>query len=327
MDALAETGQLPSADRPSLFLGARPHPAVDPSHVTCWQPFKPWAEECVRAGHVVMEAIPGGKWPLVLYVPGKSREEILAGFASAIDRLAPGGTLAVAMTNDTGAARFERELARATGGVSSFSKRKCRAFSTCPDGTADHNTIDTWRRLGAATPVESTDFLTVPGVFSAGRIDAGSALLASHLPADLRGLVADPGAGWGFLSHHVLTSCPGVDRIDLYEADARALACARLNLAHAADRAAFHWHDVSTCIPGTYDAVVMNPPFHTGRAQDIGLGKSFLRAAAESLRRGGRLFLVANRQLPYERELGSLGIRWRILDEDATFKIISASKP
>ena len=70
----------------------------------------------------------------------------------------------------------------------------------------------------------------------------------------------------------------------------------------------------------------MNPPFHSGQNTDISLGRAFLRAAADSLRTGGRLFMVANRQLPYEAELDALGLIWRKPVEDATYKLLFAEK-
>ena len=48
----------------------------------------------------------------------------------------------------------------------------------------------------------------------------------------------------------------------------------------------------------------MNPPFHDGGAEDKALGQNFIRRAASALRKGGTLWLVANRHLPYEAVLG-----------------------
>ena len=48
--------------------------------------------------------------------------------------------------------------------------------------------------------------------------------------------------------------------------------------------------------------------------------------AAEALRTGGRLFMVANRQLPYEPELERLGLIWRKVAEDNIYKVIFAEK-
>ena len=72
----------------------------------------------------------------------------------------------------------------------------------------------------AAAPREiEGGFITRPGVFSADGIDAGSALLAAHLPDRLGPKVADLGAGWGYLARQVLAR-QGVKRIDLVEAEA-----------------------------------------------------------------------------------------------------------
>ena len=117
---------------------------------------------------------------------------------------------------------------------------------------------------------------------------------------------------------------PKISHIDLFEADTRALACARKNLPAEAS-ASFHWHDVTTGLPEKYDHIITNPPFHTGQAKDVDLGKAFLTVAAASLKRGGTLHLVANRQLPYEAHLESLGLRSRIIAEDHGFKVIFSS--
>jgi 16S rRNA G1207 methylase RsmC len=88
----------------------------------------------------------------------------------------------------------------------------------------------------------------------------------------------------------------------------------------------FHWHDVTTGLPETYDAILMNPPFHTGQHADVDLGRAFLSVAAASLKRNGKLLLVANRQLPYEPLLDSLRLAWRKVAEDGTYKVIFADK-
>lgn len=304
---------------PALFLGAEPHP--DLLRAAAWQPLKPLADLCENAGMNRIET-PQGKFPAVLFLPGKSKEETLAGFARAHDFLAPGGTLIAALANTSGAARFEKELSRAAPLLFSVSKNKCRAFAVSNTEPWDSALLTAWRELSEPRLIPGTGFTVVPGVFSADHIDLGSALLADHLPAFLRGEVADLGAGWGFLSHAALGKCPNISRIDLFEADARALACARKNVTAPAE---FHWHDVTTGLPGKYDHILTNPPFHSGQSRDIGLGKAFLTAAAKSLKRGGGLHLVANRQLPYEAHLKSLGLRPRLLAETGVFKVITAS--
>ena len=163
-----------------------------------------------------------------------------------------------------------------------------------------------------------------PGVFSAKGVDPGSAFLMEHLPHTIRGKVADLGAGWGYLSAEVLKRFPDVNRVDLFEVDSRALDCAKANVAPVADGrdVRFLWQDVTLGIKGRYDTIVMNPPFHTGQTKDLSLGLAFLKVAADSLVKRGKLFIVANRQLPYEAALNETRLPWSIVAENPTYKIL-----
>ena len=308
----------------ALFIGAEPHPGLrEWPAVVGWQPLKPLAVAWEKAGFARVEDLPNEKFPLVMVLPGKSKDEALAWFALAKDRLEPGGRVLVAMPNTAGAGRFEKELSKAAGNIVSIQKHKCRAFHALLD-EAGEAVFSAWRELGGLR--EISGFTVQAGIFSSDHVDPGSQLLADQLPAHLHGNVADLGAGWGFLSDAVLKRCPKIERLDLFEADSRALDCARQNLAGHLREIAFHWHDVTTGLPGTYDAIVMNPPFHTGQATDVDLGRAFLKVAAASLRRGGKLLLVANRQLPYEAALEASGLAWRKTAEDRIYKILSAEK-
>ncbi|MEP2776527.1 MAG: methyltransferase [Luteolibacter sp.] len=302
-----------------LFLGAEPHPDLPP--LTAWQPLKPLAEKCEAAGMAVSDE-PSGMFSTILFLPGKSKDEILAGFARAHDMLVPGGVLIAALSNTAGASRFEKELSKASPLLFSVSKNKCRAFAVSNETAWDAEVLDEWRSLEGFHPIPDTEFVTQSGVFSANHIDPGSELLAAHLPPSLRGRVADLGAGWGYLSKIALEKSPRIERIDLFEADSRALACARKNVS---GNAAFHWHDVTTGLPEKYDHIITNPPFHTAQSKDVDLGKAFLTTAAAALKRGGTLHIVANRQLPYEAHLQALGLRSRLIVETGAYKVIFSS--
>ncbi|SFE77428.1 16S rRNA m(2)G 1207 methyltransferase [Sulfitobacter brevis] len=168
-------------------------------------------------------------------------------------------------------------------------------------------------------------FWTAPGVFSADGVDLASALLVDALPEKLGAEVVDLGAGWGFLSAHLLTR-PEVKTLHVVEAGHMALECARHNITDP--RARFLWEDATTWAPPhKIDTVVMNPPFHTGRAAEPQIGQAFVAAAARILSGHGNLWMVANRHLPYEAELRTRFAHVEERGGDARFKLFHAARP
>ncbi|MEH6520226.1 class I SAM-dependent methyltransferase [Sulfitobacter sp.] len=168
-------------------------------------------------------------------------------------------------------------------------------------------------------------FWTAPGVFSADGVDLASALLADALPGKLGKQVCDLGAGWGFLSAHILMR-EGVEAVHLVEANHMALECARRNVSDP--RAEFHWADGTDWAPAfKLDTIVMNPPFHVGRAAEPQIGQAFVASAARLLAPHGHLWMVANRHLPYEAELKTRFMQVDEVGSDARFKLFHASRP
>ncbi|KIN65350.1 Ribosomal RNA small subunit methyltransferase C [Sulfitobacter noctilucae] len=179
-----------------------------------------------------------------------------------------------------------------------------------------------WTQLPAQT---DGGFWTAPGVFSADGVDLASALLVDALPEHLSGEVADLGAGWGFLAAHVLTR-PDVTAVHLVEAGHMALECAKRNVTD--ERAHFHWEDATQWDPtGKVNCIVMNPPFHTGRAAEPQIGQAFVATAARLLTVQGDLWMVANRHLPYEAELKKRFAQVSEIGGDSRFKLFHATRP
>ncbi|MEO5813016.1 MAG: methyltransferase [Rhodanobacter sp.] len=324
---------LPDSGR-VLFLHARAGMGVrelaQPGWL-CQQSFLPFADELRRCGLQVAEPAPGEKFPLVLVLPPRQRDEARAVFARALQHVAPGGTLLACMPNNAGAKSGESDLLKLTGSVQHLYKHKCRVFWTILDvAQVDAALLDTWLALDAPRVIEG-GYVSRPGLFAWARVDHASALLAEHLPDDLRGSVADLGAGYGYLATQIVARCKHVTALDLYEAEGRALEPARINMQralHEADRPLLvdvRWHDVTRGLPQRYDAIVSNPPFHQGRADLPELGRAFITSAADALQGEGRLLLVANRHLPYEALLHSRFQDVRAVVVSDGFKVMTAS--
>ena len=246
----------------------------------------------------------------------RSRAAGRALIAQAAAEVAPGGWVAVDGQKTDGIDTALKDLRKRVELSESLSKAhgKLASFPVGPD-------LSDWR----AQPSRVGGFQTLPGVFSADGPDRGSILLAGALPARLGGKIADLGAGWGYLAAEILKR-PGVKRLDLVEAEADALACAKVNVTD--ERARFHWADATLWKPESLlDAVVMNPPFHTGREADAGLGAAFIRAARRMLAPDGGLWLVANRHLPYDAVLAECFLDVQEVAGDGGFRVIHAIKP
>jgi len=203
-----------------------------------------------------------------------------------------------------------------------ISKAHGKLFWFAPEG------VDFSDWAAAPTVIEDVAlgrFTTQPGLFSADGVDPGSALLATHLPETLPARMADLGAGWGYLSAAVLAR-KGVETLHLVEAEAGALEMARSNISDP--RAQFHWADACEfTLPEALGGVVMNPPFHTGRAAQPALGLAFIASAARLLGPRGTLWMVANRHLPYARALDERFTQTETLAETQTFRVWQARGP
>jgi 16S rRNA (guanine1207-N2)-methyltransferase len=321
---LGQTGRV-------LFLHAQPGELLArfADRLTCEQTWKPRAVALDAAGLKPTREITG-TFETILLLPERQRDTILADIAKAHDLLADGGTLIVALHNDWGAKRTEQQLAEICGGVQSVSKHHSRVFWATKNKPWKTDKLDAWREGAALRRILDGRFWSCPGLFHWDEIDAGSKLLTEQLPATLSGSAADLGCSWGFLSDHLLRSCPNLRSLDCYEADSIGLECARRNLglvpSHVRPR--LHWSDVTAGLgKACYDVIVMNPPFHDGRDADPMLGLKFIAAAARGLRSTGDLWLVANKHLPYENAMSEAFETSRLVIEAHGFKVLHGSRP
>ncbi len=297
----------------SLIYGRPPAVFDPPQSATQTSPLIP--------GSQALEVMTDGSAEeITVYAPPGAVERRYV-LAQALRVLKVGGRLDVMAPKDKGGSRLAKELK--SFGLTFSEEAKAhhrRAKLARPEQV---EALDEAIKGGAPRIVPGLEAWSQPGVFAWDRIDTGTALLADALPA-LKGKGIDLGCGYGALATVVLrsTAVTGLRMVDL---DRRAIEAAKQNVSD--ERASFEWADVRTLeADGTLDFVVSNPPFHDGGIEDKRLGQKFIRKSAELLKKGGVAWIVANRHLPYEKDLNEVFKRVTMVADQNGFKIFEAVK-
>lgn len=287
------------------------------------QTFKPDMNDLISAGLVVTPF--QGEFDVVLLIPGKDKVQSLGWMASAFDYLRDAGKLIVACENQYGAKSYESALKKLAGVAASNSKSKCRLFSTQKTEKLDVKRQQTWLDEAKPKRLLSHGLWAQAGLFSWKAADVGSQLLIKHLPS-LEGEGMDLCCGYGLLSAHILNTSKNIKQLHMVEAEALALACAKKNVSSCAHVSFYHADASCESLPEHLNWIVCNPPFHTGQSRDVELGKTIVTRACESLTYNGQLFMVANRQLPYEKILKTHLREVEVIAVGQGFKVIKGKK-
>ena len=228
-----------------LFPGAEPGfrlPDGFAGELSLVQGFRPDFLTLQREGHRVLATAEGDGYAAALVLCNRHRGHNEINIAEALERVGDGGLVLVAGGKEDGVASLAKRLGKLVALDGQAPKYHGLAFWF--HATAGRLAVaEELRRLNPMMRIDGR-FETAPGMFSHGRIDPGSKLLAEALPADLSGKVADFCAGWGYLSAELTARCARVTSVDLYEADHESLEAARRNLVAPRVETGFFWRDL-----------------------------------------------------------------------------------
>jgi 16S rRNA (guanine1207-N2)-methyltransferase len=166
---------------------------------------------------------------------------------------------------------------------------------------------------------------SLPGVFSFGELDEGSALLLNNLPTQLVGEGLDFGCGAGVLSCYLLKQHPQL-KLDLIDVNVYALESARLTLKQNNLQANVFASDVFSNVDKRYDLLLSNPPFHSGQKTSYEAAETFINQSVDFLNKKGRLTIVANKFLRYEPLLMAAYKDFFEEAQNNKFKVLSCLK-
>ncbi|WP_148283678.1 class I SAM-dependent methyltransferase, partial [Pseudomonas avellanae] len=167
--------------------------------------------------------------------------------------------------------------------------------------------------------------ISLPGVFSHGRLDRGSALLLENIDKLPSGNLLDFGCGAGVLGAAVKRRYPHNDVVML-DVDAFATASSRLTLAANGLEAQVLTGDGIDAAPMGLNTILSNPPFHVGVHTDYMATENLLKKARQHLKSGGELRLVANNFLRYQPLIEEHVGYCHVKAQGNGFKIYSAKR-
>lgn len=186
---------------------------------------------------------------------------------------------------------------------------------------------DTFRSLDVVLRGTPMTLFSRPGVFSSEHLDEGTQVLADVLVVREGDSVLDLGCGSGALGL-LAARLSGTGRVTMVDVDSEAVRCTRRAIdASGAGNCRALISDVALAVRDErFDVVVANPPFHVGKQTDLAVPMQFIRDAHSLLKPGGRLQLVANRTLPYERLVQELFGNLQTIHDGPRFKVLAATR-
>lgn len=283
----------------------------------------------VHFGHDLAEQDRGSLDTLVLFVH-KTRQAMDMQLALAGALLADGGRLVLVGEKREGIAGAARQLqAMAPDAGKVDSARHCQVWTARPPQTGTPFDLDAWLQWheveAAGVHIRVAG---MPGIFSDGRLDEGTArLLDSLAEQPPRGPVLDFACGAGVIGAWLQARYPDLGPVDGVDVQSQAVVCARQTYQHNGAAGQIVASDGLPAELGRYRTIVTNPPFHSGVRTDTSMTERFLREARRHLAPGGELRLVANRFLPYQPLLEQCIGECRVLSEDRRFAVYQARVP
>ena len=240
-----------------------------------------------------------GSFDVVVLFLQKSKPMVSAMVDQLCRKLAENGSLLLVGENGTGIKSWKKRLQNwgATDSIGSGCHSGLLVLN--PDeATRNSNPVLEEARFPIDIAGTRVDIMSLPGVFSHGRLDVGTRLLLETLANEkIHGSVLDFGCGAGVIGSWLASrySCQPT----LLDTEAMALESARRTLkANGIDGTVIASHGLSS-LSGKYDWIISNPPFHEGVKTRYDVTEAFLTQCREHLCRGGQLRIVANSFLRY----------------------------
>ncbi len=280
-------------------------------------------------------------WDLVLLSIPKERSYARLLLLASFMNLKQGGQLLLAGPSRTGARAVIKDAQRLFGNGCVLGYRSHQRVARClkegelPDplpkdfqtpGIAPTNHYS----LEIESPAGPLILQTCPGIFSWEKLDQGTATLLDHLMVEPGSTVWDVGCGYGILG--LTAALLGAATVLMSDINTLAVNYAQrnANLNHLSEKVkvfsaeGLNLPDSFSIVHSKFDLIVSNPAFHQGRTVDKSMADHIISRSPTLLKPGGRLLIVANRFLNYDKSLQSVFDQVVKLEENSHYHVIES---
>lgn len=165
-----------------------------------------------------------------------------------------------------------------------------------------------------------------PGVFSSDHLDIGTRFLMQHTPSGRQGTIIDLGCASGVIGLNAKKQNPEANVV-LTDESYLAVKSARESFERNGLEGTFHVMDVLKGYESdSADIILCNPPFHQGNIVLTDIAIQMFKQSRRVLRRGGTLFIVANKHLGYHKKLRAIYHNLTKVAENEKFFIYTVRK-
>jgi 16S rRNA (guanine1207-N2)-methyltransferase len=281
----------------------------------------------LMGGHAATPWLAAGPYDAALVRLPKAGDEQRMTACASLSALVPGGRLILYGGNDEGIRSAAGMLEELTCSVETLASRgHGRVLAAARPERANEllGSLEAWR---STTPIEiagvTRAWVSYPGIFAAGRLDVGTALLLGVLPPlTPRAHVLDYGCGSGAIGAAAQVLEPTI-ALDMLDSDAVALEAVRENVPAAKRVLGTRVADAGQA---TYQAILSNPPLHEGVAEDHALLEQLVADAPASLVPGGVLQIVVQRRVPLDRLLAQHFAKAHVVTENGRYRVWRATR-
>lgn len=242
----------------------------------------------------------------VIYLP-KAKQQLDMLIANMRYLIKPGGQLMIVGENKAGIKSVDKLLQKHFQQVNKLDSAKhcaliCGELAKPAEGKFDisHYVVERSYQVNH----ESLVICSLPGVFGHKQFDPGTQQLLAefHASADalvkLRGAVLDFACGTGIIGAYLAKANPKINVV-CSDVSALAIYCSERTFARNQVNGEFIASNGLQEVDMSFNAIITNPPFHTGIYTDYDITREFIKVAHQQTKKYGRLHLVANRFLPY----------------------------